>query len=71
MNLPGMNLTEYSSAELSVLIHAVSTQRLDASMDLIVEKKNAQRRLDILDQWYVKLIEARKLVRDQEKIQLS
>lgn len=69
--MTGDNLTEYTSAELSVLIHAVVKERMDADLDLILEKKHAERRKEILDLWYAKLHEARKIVKKQENIELN
>lgn len=67
----GMNLTEYTSAEISVLLHAISISQIDAAVDQIINPKESGRRLEILQQWQVKLIEARDIVRKQENIELN
>lgn len=65
---PGLNLTDYSSAELSVLLHAISVSQIDAAVDQILSPDHSRRRLEILQQWQVKITEARDIVRKEENI---
>lgn len=74
MNDIGMNLTEYTSAEISVLLHAISVTEIDTALEKLFssnestvgEPKEFERRLEILQQWKVKLTEAREIVRKEE-----
>lgn len=67
----GMNLTEYSSAELSVLLNLVAVAQLEGSINNTFGDANYRsiRMGEILQQWQVKLTEAREIVRREENIQ--
>jgi hypothetical protein len=63
----GSNLIEYTSEELNVLLDAVASYTIDFRMQRIQSGSNGpSKTIEILDQWAVKIIEARIDVRREE-----